>query len=121
MRAILSLLLAAAFPAAASEPALPEAFRDAPAVVLDEKITATLKDESRTLGTERKIVVLDRRGFDHADQNIFYDSERSILRSFAARTRTPGGTVVEVPAELRRDSVLFRNEKREWHILQFTF
>ena len=122
LRVVPLLLALAGAPAPASTAqALPPAFRDAPAVVLDERITATLKEERRTLRTERKVLLLDRRGFDQADQSILYDSERSILRNFAARTRKADGEIVEIPAELRRDSVLFRNEKREWHILQFTF
>src|SRR5207245_466706 len=56
-----------------------------------------------------------------ADRSVYYGAGGSKIASFAARTRQPDGTTVEVPEDLRRDTLLFKDDKQEHRVRQFTF
>jgi len=101
---------------------LPEQFRDAPAVVLQDTRDWEVEPLRRaTYTVRRRLLVLDRRGFRFADQHISYDKRRGRIESFYARTILPDGEIVPVPEDLRNELVTFEDEDQEWRSLHFTF
>ena len=125
---IAALLLGVASLAAARErpaapapiPPIPEAFRTAGAVVLEDVTVWDMRDHPRMHRSVR-VLVLDRRGFDLADQSVYYDTEDEELLELRARTISPGGQVREVPPDLVQDVLAWRHDEAEVRARHFTF
>jgi hypothetical protein len=109
-------------PAAPSRPEIPESFRGAPAVVLEEHVSWTVNPKGRqSVSSRERTLILDRRGFSEADRYLTYFVPGSKLLEFDARTISPRGDVIPVEADLRRETTLVEREGYEVHLLQFTF
>ena len=123
MRSVLMALMPFASPALpATLPEIPEEFRDAPAVVLEDRRSWEIFPRSYAeYKVKQRILVTDPRGFDAADQLIVYDAHDSEISSLRARTVLLNGEVVDVTEDLKHDSELFKSEEVEWRSLQFTF
>lgn len=101
---------------------LPEEFRDAPAVMLEDTRTWDLVPSRRaTFKVRRRLLVLERRGFRFADQHVSYDKREGEIESFYARTILPDGEIIPVPEDLRNELVTYKDEDHEWRSLHFTF
>ncbi|MCP3977890.1 MAG: DUF3857 and transglutaminase domain-containing protein [bacterium] len=106
----------------AADHAVPERFRSEPAVVLEDTRVWTVDVEgSATFSIKKRILLQDRRGFDLADQGFGYSKPGGEVVGFAARTVLPNGEVVDVPEDLRRDSLLYKEGEDEYRYVQFTF
>ncbi len=102
-------------------PAVPAAFQAAPAVVLEDTHDLTHLSTRAECRRKVRIQILDRRGFSHADQVVYYERKSAKIRDFRARTIRSDGSVVEVPADLRHDVIAMQNDAQEFHALLFTF
>lgn len=103
-------------------PELPAEFAKADAVVLEESNRWTIAADGKSkLAVKERILLLTREGFDEADRSIFYGSDHSKINAFSARTRRSGGQTVEIPADLRRDTLVYKDGNQEYRTLQFTF
>ena len=105
-----------------TSPPVPAKFKSAPAVVLKEtRAWNVVPLRYADFDVSERVLIQDPRGFAEADRAILYDSKRSKLQGFSARTIQPNGTIVEVPQDLIHDFVVFKTEGVEYHSLQFTF
>lgn len=109
-------------PPAPPIPDIPEEFANAPAVVLEDTTTWTIAADGTSARTIRERILLRKReGFEKADRAISYHTGTSQIRNFRARTVRADGTVVSIPSDLQRDSILFKDVEDEYRVLQFTF
>jgi len=106
---------------AQQETSLPDELADAPAVVLRHTRTWEIWERKSRISVEKRIKILDRLGFDEADQEIQYLAETSRLAEFTARTVRTDGTSIPIPPDLQRDSVVFKSEEMELRSTRFTF
>lgn len=119
----LAILVFTIAPALATGPVeIPEKFRRAPAIVLEDTHSWHINPpRNADVSVRERILVLDPRRFTDAYRAIYYDREGSKLDYLNARTVLPGGETIEVPDELKNDVVLLGTEGVELRSFQFVF